>query len=114
MHVHVHVIMSSLGQDDHLAKICPLSVQEGEGEGEGGYTLMSMTLLSFCIRLSRRSPCFTTDWEGGRGSKLSSTTEPYLPWPHLVEEVLAVWSVRLHNSTHFVNAAVQTPRGDEL
>lgn len=33
---------------------------------------------------------------------------------HLVEEVLAVWSVSLHDPAHLVDSAVQPPQGYEL
>ncbi len=75
---------------------------------------MLVTLLSFWILFSSRSPCLMVVW-GGRAVGMdygrSKVTKVHVLY--LIQEVLAIWSVGLYNSTNFVDATVETPRGYE-
>ena len=75
-----------------------------------------MTRLSFCTLFSNKSPCLIVDCsvEHQRLKIKTDQSECRLCALYLIEEVLAVWSVGLHNSAHLVNTTVQPSRRYEL
>ncbi len=55
-------------------------------------------------------------WEGKiqNGGKETTDVCVCVCTLYLIEEVFAVWSIRLHNSTHLVNTTMEPPRSNEL
>ena len=45
---------------------------------------------------------------------LTTITIPQHTHHYLIKKVLAIWSVRLHDSAHFIDPAVQSSRGYKL
>lgn len=49
-------------------------------------------------------------WEVEREERVSESSLGYPGGPHLVKEVLAIWSVCFHYSCHLVDATVESTR----